>query len=116
MWDGWTLTQRLPVISGAAHGGVQAEAVDVGAKMLLEVRIPGHGALYRQHLLASTRTERDADPSSSTSTSRRVSSFINRVMILCSTACSASSLGAGTSTNSGAPSVPRRYTPSSTRQ
>ena len=39
-----------------------------------------------------------------------------RVMILCNTACSASSVGAGTSTNSGAPSVPRRYTPSSTRQ
>jgi hypothetical protein len=28
--------------------------------MLLEVRIPGHVALYRQHLLASTRTEGDA--------------------------------------------------------
>lgn len=32
------------------------------------------------------------------------------------TACSASSVGAGTSTNSGVPSVPRRYTPFSTRQ
>ena len=55
------------------------------------------------------------DPSSSTSTPRRVSSFIVRVMILCNTVCSAASAGAGTSTNSGAPSVPRRCTPSSTR-
>jgi len=39
-----------------------------------------------------------------------------RVMILCNTACSASSVGAATSTNSGSPSVPHRYTPSSTRQ
>ena len=30
--------------------------------------------------------------------------------------CSASSVGAGASTNSGVPSAPRRYTPSSTRQ
>ena len=50
------------------------------------------------------------------STPRRVSSFIVRVMILCSTACSASSVGAGTSTNSGAPSLPRWYTPSVLRQ
>jgi len=34
-------------------------------------------------------------------------------MILCNTDCSASSVGSGTSTNSGAPSMPRRYTPSS---
>lgn len=45
---------------GTRAAGVEAEAVDVGAKMLLEVRILGHGALYRQHLLASTRTEGDA--------------------------------------------------------
>ena len=37
--------QRLAVVSAAAHGGVQAEAVDVGAQRLLEVRLPGHGAL-----------------------------------------------------------------------
>ena len=37
-------------------------------------------------------------------------------MILCNTVCSASSVGAAISTNSGAPSVPLRYTPSSTRQ
>jgi len=34
-----------------------------------------------------------------------VSSFINRVMILCNTVCSASSVGAGTSTKTGSPSV-----------
>jgi hypothetical protein len=45
-----------------------------------------------------------------------MSSFISRVMILCNTACSASSVGSGTSTNSGAPSMPRLYTPSRTRQ
>ena len=53
------LIERLAVIGAAVHGSVQAEAVDVGAKVLLEVRLPGHGALYRQHLLASTRTEGD---------------------------------------------------------
>ena len=37
-------------------------------------------------------------------------------MILCNTACSASSVGAGTSTKTGAPSVLSRYTPFSTRQ
>jgi hypothetical protein len=45
-----------------------------------------------------------------------VSSFIVRVMILCNTVCSASSVGAGTSTKTGSPSVSHRYTPSSTRQ
>jgi len=44
------------------------------------------------------------DPSSSTNTPRRVSIFIVRVMMLCNSACSASSVGAGASTNSGAPS------------
>ena len=37
-------------------------------------------------------------PCSSTSTPLRVSYFISRVMILCNTVCSASSVGAGTST------------------
>ena len=39
---------------------MQAEAVDVGAQVLLEVRIPGHPALHRQHLSAGPRTEGDA--------------------------------------------------------
>jgi hypothetical protein len=38
---------------------------------------------------------------SSTKVPRRVSSFIIRVLILCSTACSASSVDAGTSTQRG---------------
>jgi hypothetical protein len=46
------LFQRLPVIGGATHGSVQAEPVDVGAQVLIEVGIPGHGALHRQNLLA----------------------------------------------------------------
>lgn len=45
-----------------------------------------------------------------------MSSFIVRASISCKTACSASSVGAGSSANSGAPSAPYRYTPSSTRQ
>ena len=53
---------------------------------------------------------------SSTSTSRRVSIFISRVMTVCSSACSSSSVGASVSTKVGAPSAPQRYTPSSTRQ
>lgn len=40
-------------------------------------------------------------PCSSTIAPRRVSSFNVRVMILCSTVCSASSLGAATSTKTG---------------
>ena len=37
-------------------------------------------------------------------------------MVLCNTACSASSVGAGTSVKTWAPTVPLRYSPSSTRQ
>ena len=55
-------------------------------------------------------------PSSSTNTPRRVSSFISRVMMLCNTDCSASSVGVGASTNSAVPSALRRYTPFRTRQ
>ena len=54
------LLQRLPIVGRAAHGGVQAEPADVSAEHLLEALLPGHGALNRQHLLASTRTEGDA--------------------------------------------------------
>ena len=44
----------------------------------------------------------------------RVSSFIVRVMLLCNTFCSASSVGAGTSTKTSSPSGLQRYTPSLT--
>ena len=54
------LLQRLPVIGGAAHSPMQAETVDIDAQRLLEVLLPGHGALQRQHLLAGERTEGDA--------------------------------------------------------
>ena len=54
------------------------------------------------------------EPSSPTNTPLRVSSFISRVMIVCSTVCSTSSVDASTSMKTGAPSVLRRYTPSST--
>ena len=56
-WVAGTLTQRLQVIRAAAQGRVKAEAVAVGAQLLLEVRIPGHDALHRQHLPTDTRTE-----------------------------------------------------------
>ena len=64
------LLQRLAVVGATAHSCVQAEAVDVGAQRLLEVRVPGHAlqaapalasagpsrgtlsTLHRQHLLA----------------------------------------------------------------
>jgi hypothetical protein len=42
-----------------------------------------------------------------------VSSFIVRVMNSCNTDCSVSSVGSVLLTNSGAPSVSRRHTPSS---
>jgi hypothetical protein len=53
------LLQRLVIVGAAAHGSVQAETVDVGAQMPIEVGIPGHDALHRQHLLAGTRPEGD---------------------------------------------------------
>jgi len=65
------LLQRLAVVSAAAHGSVQAETVDVGAQMPIEVGIPEHAALHRQHLLAAPRTE--VDPAS---TGRRLRRFI----------------------------------------
>ena len=55
-------------------------------------------------------------PCSSTGIPLRVSSFIVRMMILSNTVCSTLSVGAGTSTKSGSPSLSHRYTPSSTRQ
>lgn len=54
------LFQRLAVVGAAAHSGMQAEPVSVGAHALLEVRSPGHHALHRQHLLPSARTGGDA--------------------------------------------------------
>ena len=54
------LLQRLAVFGAAAHGGVKAEAVDVGAQRLLEVCVPRHRTLQRQHLLAGAWAEGDA--------------------------------------------------------
>jgi len=54
------LLQRLAILCTAAHSGVQAETVDVGAQRLLEVRIPGHRALQRQHPLPGAWAEGDA--------------------------------------------------------
>ena len=54
------LLQRLPVVGPASNGSMQAETVDVSAQRLREVFLPWHGTLYRQHLLAGARTERDA--------------------------------------------------------
>jgi hypothetical protein len=48
-----------------------------------------------------------------TSTPRRVSGFVSRVMIGCSSACSSPSVGVSTSTKVGTLSAPHRYTPSS---
>jgi hypothetical protein len=39
---------------------VQTESGDVGAQRLLEVRVPGHRALQRQHLLPGAWAEGDA--------------------------------------------------------
>jgi len=54
------LLQRLAVVGRAALGCVQTESIDVGAQRLLELRLPGHGTLHRQHLLAGARAESDA--------------------------------------------------------
>jgi hypothetical protein len=43
---GLELQDHLAVVGAAAHSGMQAETVDVGAQVLLEVRIPGHHALH----------------------------------------------------------------------
>ena len=45
---------------------------------------------------------------SSTSTPRRVSSFISRAMTVCSSACNSSSVGAAFSMKLGAPSASQR--------
>jgi hypothetical protein len=129
-------------VGAAAHGGVQTEPVDVDAQRLLDVLLSGHSTSHRQHPLASTRAEGNA-VNTRRGLQRpehaglvRLSAFVRHVcrallfdqhplageqfrqsvMISCNTACSASSVGSGTSTNSGAPSMPRRYTPSRTRQ
>jgi len=54
------LLQRMAIIGAAAHGGVQAETLAVGAQRLLKVRVPGHSTLHRQHLLPRARAEGDA--------------------------------------------------------
>ena len=52
------LLQRLALVGAAAHGGVQAETLHVGAQVLFEARFSGYGALQTQHLLAGTRMRR----------------------------------------------------------
>ncbi len=54
------LLERLALVGAAAHSRVQAEPVDVGAEVLLEVRLPRHDTLDRQHLLAGAWSEGDA--------------------------------------------------------
>ena len=56
----WSLADKSALVRRTYEGGVQAEAVDVGAQRLLELRLPWHRALHRQHLLAGARTEGDA--------------------------------------------------------
>lgn len=52
--------ERLQVIRAAAQGRVKAEAVAVGAQVLLEVRFSGHDALDRQQFLPDARIEGNA--------------------------------------------------------
>ena len=54
------LFQRFAVVGRATHSRAQAEAVAVGALALLEVRLPGHCTLQRQHLLPGSWAEGDA--------------------------------------------------------
>ena len=160
------LLQRLAVVGATAHSCVQAEVVDVGARVCLKSaslgmpcrprprlqaralreardRPQGRSRVHAQHPAPSAPSARrglqgqaaacnglsvrvssespslsaiQVEPSTSTNTPRGVSSLILWVMILCNTACSASSVGADVSTKTGAPSAPHRYTPSSNRQ
>jgi len=82
--------QRLAVFGTTTHGCVQAEAVEVGHVGLAQ--LTRRGVLVEEH------------------------SFIIRVTILCNTVCSDSSVGAGTSTKTGSPSVSHRYKPTGTKQ
>jgi len=72
--------------------------------LLAGARAKGNAGKYRQQPSVRASSESASlsamvvEPCSSTKAPRRVSSFIIRVMILCSTACSASSVGAGAST------------------
>jgi len=47
------LLQRLAILSAAAHGGVEAEALHDGAKDLMELRLPWHRSVHLQRFLAS---------------------------------------------------------------
>jgi hypothetical protein len=48
------LLERLAFVGPTACGCVQAETLHVRAQVLPEVRLPGHGALHRQHLMPSS--------------------------------------------------------------
>ena len=114
--DGKISAQRAPAADHErpdhlAHRRVQAVALMVGTQILVAHSVAWHHALHRQHLLPGAWAEGNAVRA------RRGASAacVSRVMILCSSAGSSSSVGAGPATNTGSPSV-RRYTPSSTRQ
>ena len=111
------------------HSRVQTEPVGVGAKGLPSRSLPRHRAPQGQKLLHGTGPEGDAIrdgrglqrpqraglapsasgsarlvwPISSISTPRRVSIFISRVMTVCSSACSSSSVSVLDSTKTGRP-------------
>jgi hypothetical protein len=53
------LFQPLAVLRFTAHRRVHAETLHIGAQRLVEVRMPGHRALHRQHPLAGPRAESD---------------------------------------------------------
>ena len=60
------LTVRHSCSSASRSSAAQRTAaccsvsIDIGAQGLLELRLPGHGALHRQHLLPGARAEGDA--------------------------------------------------------
>jgi len=95
---------------GEVAMGVLGEVEGVVGAADRGLEVPQHG-VDRLELLQG-----DAPLGSSTSTPRRVSSFIRRVMRVCRIPGSCSSVGAAASSNTGKPSAPHRYTPSSTRQ
>jgi hypothetical protein len=75
MFSQWTRQQNVdkhqsvPALGSFLGGNTRAAqrtaacyavSIDVGAQGLLELRLPGHGTLHRQHLLPGAQTESDA--------------------------------------------------------
>ena len=58
------IAEARGVVGCAAHGGVQAEPVDVGAQRLLKVPVPGHALQAALALASVSPSRRSSTPTS----------------------------------------------------